>query len=40
MMFKLLFWSVGTPLLLILVGVAWLGFVLWVGHLVVESFQS
>jgi hypothetical protein len=40
MILKILFWSVGTPLLMVLVGVAWLAVLCWVLHLVASSLSG
>ncbi len=37
MLLKLMFWSVATPMLMVLVGLAWMGIVYWLGTIFMES---
>ncbi|WP_298159438.1 hypothetical protein [Ferrovum sp.] len=40
MILKILVWSVGTPILMVLVGVAWLLVLCWVIHLAASSLSG
>jgi hypothetical protein len=37
MLLKLMFWSMATPMIMVLVGLAWLGILYWVGTTFLES---